>query len=104
MRQEMLGFWDAVASAGPYANNVHTLLQIDNRLITQFFSGRMLYLTPNQHSSRDLNKLRFFHGFISKFSKTPFIFILAEFDCFGILIFMPSPPWFHVSAVDECVS
>ena len=23
MRQEMTGFWDAVASAGPYANNLH---------------------------------------------------------------------------------
>jgi len=23
MRQEMMGIWDAVASAGPYANNLH---------------------------------------------------------------------------------
>jgi len=23
MRQEITGFWDAVASAGPYANNLH---------------------------------------------------------------------------------
>jgi len=23
MRQEMVGFWDAVASARPYANNMH---------------------------------------------------------------------------------
>jgi len=23
MRREMVGFWDAVASAGPYANNLH---------------------------------------------------------------------------------
>jgi len=23
MRQEMMGFWDTVASAGPYANNLH---------------------------------------------------------------------------------
>ena len=23
MRQEMIGFWDAVASAEPYANNLH---------------------------------------------------------------------------------
>jgi len=23
MRQEMTGFWDAVASSGPYANNLH---------------------------------------------------------------------------------
>ena len=29
MRQELLGFWDAAASAGPYANNLHSL-QTDN--------------------------------------------------------------------------
>jgi len=23
MRQEIMGFWDAVASAGPYASNLH---------------------------------------------------------------------------------
>jgi len=23
MRQEIMGFWDEVASAGPYANNLH---------------------------------------------------------------------------------
>ena len=32
MRQEVTGFGDAVASAGPYANN--TSLQIDNHTIT----------------------------------------------------------------------
>jgi len=50
MRQEMMGFGDAVASAGPYANNLH--LDPDRKphqhLITQFFTGRMLFLTPNQ--------------------------------------------------------
>jgi len=32
MRQEMMGFWQAVASAGPYANNLHLTpeLQTDN--------------------------------------------------------------------------
>jgi len=45
-----MGFWDAVASAGSYANNLH--LAPDRlphqHLITQFFTGRMLFLTPNQ--------------------------------------------------------
>ena len=45
-----MGFWDAVASAGPYANNLHLALdrQPHQHLITQFFTGRMLFLTPNQ--------------------------------------------------------
>ena len=33
MKQEMMGFWDAVASAGPYANSLH-LLQTDNHTNT----------------------------------------------------------------------
>jgi len=33
MRQEMMGFWDALASGGPYANNLH-LLQTDNYINT----------------------------------------------------------------------
>ena len=45
-----MGFGDAVASAGPYANKLH--LAPDRlphqHLITQFFTGRMLFLTPNQ--------------------------------------------------------
>jgi len=44
------GFRDAVASAGPCANNLH--LAPDRlphqHLITQFFTGRMLFLMPNQ--------------------------------------------------------
>jgi len=40
MRQEMMGFWDAVASAGPYANNL-TSLQTDNHANTPS-------LMPNQ--------------------------------------------------------
>ena len=46
----MMGFWDAVASAGPYANNLH--LAQDRKphqhLIIHFFIGQMLLLTPNQ--------------------------------------------------------
>ena len=33
MKQEMTGFWDAVASAGPYADSLH-LLQTDNHTNT----------------------------------------------------------------------
>jgi len=31
--QEMMGFWDAVTTAGPYANNVH-LAETDNHTNT----------------------------------------------------------------------
>jgi len=35
-----MGFWDVVASAGPYANNLHLTLGrwLHQHLITQFFS------------------------------------------------------------------
>jgi len=36
----------AMASAGPYANNLH--LASCQHLITQFFTVQMLFLTPNQ--------------------------------------------------------
>ena len=45
-----MGFWDALASTGPYANNLH----LTSRQITMptphhsIFTGRMLFLTPNQ--------------------------------------------------------
>ena len=45
-----MGFWDAVASAGPYANNLN-LVQADNHTNTSslsFCSGRMFFLTPNE--------------------------------------------------------
>ena len=45
----MMGFWDAVASAGPYANNLH--LAPDKYTPTphhSMFAGRMLFLMPNQ--------------------------------------------------------
>ena len=40
----------AVTSAGPYANNMHLApdRQQHQHLINQFFTGRMLSLTPNQ--------------------------------------------------------
>jgi len=39
MRQEMMGLWDAVASDGPYTNNLHLApdRQPFQHLITQFF-------------------------------------------------------------------
>jgi len=45
-----MGFWDAVASAGPYANNLHLVpdRKPHQHLITQIFTGRVLFLTPNQ--------------------------------------------------------
>jgi len=50
LRQEMTGFWDTVASAGPYANNLHLAPDSEphEHLITQFFTGQMLFLTPSQ--------------------------------------------------------
>ena len=39
----------AVASAGPYANHLHLApdRQVCQHLIIQFFTGQMLFLTPN---------------------------------------------------------
>jgi len=34
MKQEMLGFWDAVASAGPYIQTICISLQTDNHINT----------------------------------------------------------------------
>jgi len=50
MTQEIMGFWDAVASVGPYANNLHLA---PDRITTPtphnlIFTGQMLFLTPNQ--------------------------------------------------------
>jgi len=41
MRQEMMGFWDAVALAGPYANNLHLTpdRQPRQHLISQFLQA-----------------------------------------------------------------
>ena len=41
LRQEMMGFWDAVASAGPYANNLHLALDRlpHQHLITLFLQA-----------------------------------------------------------------
>ena len=49
MRQEMVGFWEAVASAGPRANNLHLATDITTATPRRaIFTGRMLFLTPNQ--------------------------------------------------------
>ena len=45
----MMGFWDAVASAGPYANSLHLT---PDRITTpaphhSIFTGRMLFLAPS---------------------------------------------------------
>jgi len=46
---EIMRFWDTVASAGRYANNMHLSpdRQPHQHLITQFFTDRMLFLMPN---------------------------------------------------------
>jgi len=58
MGQEMMGFWDAVASAGLYANN---LLQTYNHTNAPSlnFADWMLFLTPNQQcqSTEELGTL-----------------------------------------------
>ena len=46
----MVGFWDVVASAGPYANNPYHAPE-SRQIITptqSIFTGWMLFLTPNQ--------------------------------------------------------
>jgi len=46
----MVGFWDVVASAGPYANNLYHAPE-SRQIITptqSIFTGWMLFLTPNQ--------------------------------------------------------
>jgi len=35
-----MGFWEAVSSAGPYANSLH--------LASDIFTGQVLFLTPSQ--------------------------------------------------------
>jgi len=59
MRQEMTVFWDAVASAGPYANKLHLAPERQPRQqpISQFFSGRVLFLTPNQQCQSSEGKI-----------------------------------------------
>jgi len=49
MRQEMTGFWDTVAAAGLYANRKpHQHL---------YFTGWVLFLTPNQQCQSTKGKL-----------------------------------------------
>jgi len=42
-----MGVWNAMASAGPYANNLHLAPDRKNTTLS-FFTGWMLCLTPNQ--------------------------------------------------------
>jgi len=50
MRQEVMGFWDAVASAGPYANNLHLAPDAPHHTNTSslsfYWPYMMLFLTP----------------------------------------------------------
>jgi len=47
MMQEILGSWDAVTSAGPYANNLHFAPDTPAPHHS-IFTGRMPFLPPNQ--------------------------------------------------------
>ena len=46
----MMGFWDAVVSAGPYANNLHLAPDrlTQQHLIAQFLQAGCTSLMPNQ--------------------------------------------------------
>ena len=50
MKQEMMGWLMAVASAGPYANHLHLTQdrQPCQHIITQVFTDQRLFLPPNQ--------------------------------------------------------
>jgi len=51
MRQEMMGFGDAVAAAGPYANSLHLATEREITAPTpnhSIFTGQMLFPTPNK--------------------------------------------------------
>jgi len=47
MKQEIMGFWDEMASAGPYANNLHLApdRQPYQDIITQFLQAGCLPAT-----------------------------------------------------------
>ena len=54
MKQEMVAFWDAVAQWHQLddGQTICTSLQTDSHTNTSsldFFTGRMLFLTPNEH-------------------------------------------------------
>ena len=52
MRQEIMGFWDAVASTGPYANNLHLAPDITTPTPHHsIFTSGMLFLCTAQISS-----------------------------------------------------
>jgi len=61
MKQEMMGIWEAVASAGSYANNLHLILdgQPHQHVITQIFTGQMLFATSNQQCQSTEGKANF---------------------------------------------
>jgi len=51
MTEEMMGFWNEVESAGPYANNLH--LQIATPTPhDSIFTGRLLFLMPKPAVSK----------------------------------------------------
>jgi len=54
MKQEIMGFGDAMASAGPYANNLHIAPDINTLSLN---IGWLLFLAPNQQcQSTEFNR------------------------------------------------
>jgi len=58
MRQKM-GFWDAVASAGPYANNLHLAQTANHTNISSFQAGCSTWHPTNSVKAPTEYKLRF---------------------------------------------
>ena len=50
----MAGFWDAVASAGPYANNLHLAPDRQPHQHLVIITGQMLLLVGNKQTVRQL--------------------------------------------------
>jgi len=76
----MMGVWDAAASAGQYANNLH-LAQSDKHTNTHhsIFTGQMLFLTSNQqyHSTEGTNSksIKYLIMVCCKFCYSTFTFV-----------------------------
>jgi len=59
-----MAFWEAVASAGPYANNMYWTICCSRQIATStprhsIFTGRMLFLTPNQQCQNTEGKTNY---------------------------------------------
>jgi len=73
MRQEMMGFWDAVASAGPYAKMCTSLQISTSTPHHSIFTGQMFFLMPTNSvkALKDSNKLTTKSSFKGVIHKQP---------------------------------